>query len=96
MKYHISYEKSGVYQAMIVDARSAAVAEHYLMSQKPDARICGTHEASIDDMKPGMPVLVVEEGRWKGAGFGDYRCSNCDEEVSGTPEFCPHCHSYMG
>ena len=95
MKYHISY-KDGVCQAIIVEAPSAEVAEHYFLSQMPDARICGTHEASIDDMKPGKPVMVVPEGRWKGAGFGDYRCSLCDEETSGTPDFCPCCHAYMG
>ena len=38
----------------------------------------------------------VIEGRWKGAGFGDYRCSVCDEETDGRPEYCPHCHAYMG
>lgn len=36
------------------------------------------------------------DGRWKGAGFGDYRCSVCDEETSGQPEYCPHCNAYMG
>lgn len=95
MKYHISY-KDGVYQAIIVEAPSAEVAEHYFMSQMPDAKICGIHEACFDDMKPGKPVMVVPEARWKGAGFGDYRCSLCDEETSGTPDFCPHCHAYMG
>lgn len=51
---------------------------------------------STEDLDGAETFWDVEEGRWKGAGFGDYRCSNCDEEVSGTPEFCPHCHAYMG
>lgn len=96
MKYNISYKRSGVYQTIIVDAPSVGVAEHYFASQKPDAMICGSHEARSCDIRPDKPVMVVPEGRWKGAGFGDYRCSLCDEETSGTPDFCPHCHAYMG
>ena len=96
MKYNISYERSGVYQTIIVEAPSVEVAEYYFASQKPDAMICGSDEARSYDIKPGKPVMVVPEGRWKGAGFGDYRCSLCDEVVSGKLEYCPCCHAYMG
>lgn len=35
------------------------------------------------------------EARWKGEGFGDYRCSWCGEVVTGKPATCPCCHSIM-
>lgn len=96
MKYHISYEKNDVCQGIFVESPAAGIAADYLRIVKPDAKVLGVREARPDDEKPGKPVLVVEEARWKGAGFGDYRCSLCDEETSGTPDFCPHCHAYMG
>lgn len=41
-------------------------------------------------------VTIREEGRWKGAGMGDYRCSLCDEIVSGDHHnYCPSCGAYM-
>lgn len=41
-------------------------------------------------------VIIREEGRWKGAGMGDYRCSLCDETVSGNHHnYCPSCGAYM-
>lgn len=33
----------------------------------------------------------ASEGRWKGAGMGDYRCSLCDETVNGKYKFCSNC-----
>ena len=35
--------------------------------------------------------------RWKGAGMGDYECTNCWEVVSGGDKynFCPWCGAYM-
>ena len=37
-----------------------------------------------------------KEARWKGAGFGDYYCSLCQEVKSGNelPE-CPYCGAKM-
>ena len=37
------------------------------------------------------------EGRWKGAGMGDYYCSLCQEMYSGGDEynFCPNCGAKM-
>lgn len=37
------------------------------------------------------------EGRWKGAGLGDYYCSICQTTFSGGDEynFCPHCGAKM-
>ena len=41
--------------------------------------------------------LVRREGRWKGAGFGDYYCSLCCSEYSGAEEYnyCPNCGAKM-
>lgn len=35
------------------------------------------------------------EYKWKGAGFGDYECTNCWEITAGTPAICPHCKAVM-
>ncbi len=36
-------------------------------------------------------------GRWKGAGMGDYCCSWCGSQFSGSEdwEYCPKCGAYM-
>ena len=42
------------------------------------------------------PTSDTAEGRWKGAGMGDYRCSICDETVSGNSyKYCPYCGARM-
>lgn len=37
------------------------------------------------------------EGRWKGAGMGDYYCSLCCSQYSGADEYnyCPNCGAKM-
>ena len=37
------------------------------------------------------------EGRWKGAGMGDYYCSLCCGQYSGADEYnyCPNCGAKM-
>ena len=38
----------------------------------------------------------VAQGRWKGAGLGDYYCSLCLETVGGNSyTYCPHCGAKM-
>ena len=96
MKYNVTYKQDNVYQSIFVEAPAATVAADYFCIQKPFAEVLDVRKSCPDDEKPGKPVMVVPEARWKGAGFGDYRCSLCDEEVSGTLPFCPHCHAYMG
>ena len=32
-----------------------------------------------------------QEGRWKGAGMGDYACSHCGEVVGKRTKYCPEC-----
>lgn len=50
----------------------------------------------IADQLISKGVTIREEGRWKGAGMGDYRCSLCDEIVSGDHHnYCPSCGAYM-
>lgn len=52
--------------------------------------------AAIADHLIAKGVTIREEGRWKGAGMGDYRCSLCDETVSGNHHnYCPSCGAYM-
>lgn len=40
----------------------------------------------------------LKEGRWKGAGMGDYYCSLCCTTFSGgdTFKYCPECGAKMG
>ena len=42
-------------------------------------------------------VIVQKEGRWKGAGMGDYYCSLCCETYTGGNEYkyCPNCGAKM-
>lgn len=40
-------------------------------------------------------VKGVPEARWKGAGFGDYTCSKCNETQNGRSTLCPSCLSLM-
>lgn len=45
---------------------------------------------------PTIEAAPVVHGRWKGAGMGDYRCSLCDETVSGNYyNYCPYCGAKM-
>ncbi len=38
----------------------------------------------------------IREGRWKGAGMGEYYCSLCCHTVSGNElRVCPECHARM-
>ena len=39
----------------------------------------------------------VPRARWKGAGMGDYECTNCWEITSGGDELdtCPYCGAFM-
>lgn len=39
----------------------------------------------------------MHEGRWKGAGLGDYYCSVCGFVVGGSKRTkeCPECHAVM-
>lgn len=57
MKYTISYEKNGVYQAIGVNAQTAEQAAAYFAQYKPTARYIGIHEGM--ENKPGFPVITV-------------------------------------
>ena len=57
MKYTISYEKKGVYQAIGVNAQTAEQAAAYFAQYKPTARYIGIREGM--ENKPGFPVITV-------------------------------------
>ena len=57
MKYTISYEKNGVYQAIGVNAQTAEQAAAYFAQYKPTARYIGIREGM--ENKPGFPVITV-------------------------------------
>ena len=57
MKYTISYEKNGVYQAIGVNAQTAEEAAAYFAQYKPTARYIGIREGM--ENKPGFPVITV-------------------------------------
>ena len=57
MKYTISYEKNGVYQAIGVNAQTAEQATAYFAQYKPAARFIGIREGM--ENKPGFPVITV-------------------------------------
>ena len=57
MKYTISYEKNGVYQAIGVNAQTAEQAAAYFAQYKPTARYIGIREGM--ENKSGFPVITV-------------------------------------
>ena len=57
MKYTISYEKNGVYQAIGVNAQTAEQAAAYFAQYKPAARFIGIYGGM--ENKPGFPVITV-------------------------------------
>lgn len=57
MKYTISYEKNGVFQAIGVNAQTAEQAAAYFAQYKPTARYIGIREGM--ENKPGFPVITV-------------------------------------
>lgn len=57
MKYTISYEKNGVYQAIGVNAQTTEQAAAYFAQYKPAARFIGICEGM--ENKPGFPVITV-------------------------------------
>lgn len=59
MKYTISYEKNGVYQAIGVNAQTAEQATAYFTQYKPAARFIGIREGM--ESKPGFPVITVPD-----------------------------------
>ena len=59
--------------------------------------VCKTAE-SCDGCVSGCKHFKEEKrGRWKGAGLGDYLCSECWEQISGGDRFnyCPNCGAKM-
>lgn len=59
MTYTISYEKNGIYQAIGVNAQTAAQAIAYFAQYKPSARFIGIREGM--ENKPGFPVITVPD-----------------------------------
>ena len=60
VKYNISYENNGVFQALFIKAPSADHARRYFEHRKPAAHICGIDEATRDDERPGKPCWTLE------------------------------------
>ncbi len=69
MKFNVSYVRNTIPQTILVEAKTAELAESYFNSQKQDAQVYGVHEATADDYRPGKPVMVVPD---------DYVCESDD------------------
>ena len=41
------------------------------------------------------PEIKPKEGRWKGNGMGDYRCSVCWHVIGGKTKYCSECGAKM-
>lgn len=54
-------------------------------------------ESGCNDFKDRSLFTEHTHGYWKGAGLGDYRCSECWDTVSGGNRFkyCPNCGAKM-
>lgn len=81
-QYNISYQKNGVYQAILVNAKDEAHAKAYFESHKPTAEVIGCKVATGEDQRPGKPVLTVPE---------DFRIETAAEKTK--RENTEHCKS---
>ena len=81
MIFNVSHVSNGIYQSLLVVAKSAEIAERYFREQKPDSKFLEIHEAEMDDAKPGKPVMRVprqygmepHEMIGDRLGFGDFK-----------------------
>lgn len=62
--YVVSFEKDGVCQARLVQARDADQAKQYFSSIEPKAIVYGSKIDEVDYAKRGMPLESVPDG-WK-------------------------------
>ena len=62
MKYHITHERDGIYHGILVEGPSSEIAKNFFSSSHPNSRVCGIHEATMDDWRPGKPLLIVPDG----------------------------------
>lgn len=60
-KYIVSYIKNSIPQTLLIEASTQKMADCYFTKHTPDAEVYRVHEATADDMKPGLPVLKVPE-----------------------------------
>jgi len=60
-KYHLTYVLNRNQYEVLVEAPSPKAAERYFHSRKPEARSLKPREASPEDLKSGIPVLVLTE-----------------------------------
>lgn len=59
--FEISYQRNGVYQAILINAETAEIAIAYFQEYKPDAQVIGYGEHH-GRKKPGMPERTIPEG----------------------------------
>ena len=80
----------GVFKVRLIDADE--LLKHAVESDRINGVVLVVGKGHIIN---APTVETVKEGRWKGEGFGDYRCSLCDEVVSGQPNYCHNCGAKM-
>jgi rubrerythrin len=68
-----------------------ALLAHECEATKMDVRLVVGKGYILD--APTINPLI--QGRWKGAGMGDYMCSWCNEVYNGKSNFCPNCGADM-
>lgn len=100
-QYNISYQKSGIYQAILVNAKDEAHAKAYFKSHKPTAEVIGCKVATGEDQRPGKPVLTVPEDfhiettAEKTKRENTEHCKNIADGLEmyadGNAYKCPHC-----
>ena len=59
--FNVSYKRNEVYQAILIRAESAEIAERFFKHRKPDAEICGVTEVFdiTEDLRKGKPIITV-------------------------------------
>lgn len=61
MLFNVSYERSGVCQVNLAEAKSLNAVHAWFAMYKPDARIMSVQEETNDHSKPGMPVISIPD-----------------------------------
>lgn len=97
MQYFVAYKnKSKEERRLLIHAPNSSVVVRYVWATDPQSIGCQINiQNCLATIDCNIPVIKIEEARWKNKGFGEFYCSLCQGESETKSEFCPHCFAYM-